>query len=170
MFPIKYLQLNEELEQFEAQVNPSWFNIKFSGHWQTLVGWPVLFGLGTSKHRASHPPLFSQGLKSGSGWRIGWKTWKKSFQLAFRSRLCLLHHRPLGHGILNHLEMKDKIRFWLQKGKVWIENKNGTRWCSEFIDTRWHSVLKTCFVNFFHPITCNNTFCQWNNSVKIRKV
>ena len=53
---------------------------KFSGHWQTLVGRPVppsLLEFATSKHRASHPPLFSHGLKSGSGWRIGWKTWKK---------------------------------------------------------------------------------------------
>ena len=49
--------------------------------------------------------------------------------------------------------MKDKLQFWLQKGKVWIENKNGTRWWSEFVDTRWLPVLKTCFANFFQPIT-----------------
>ena len=62
------LQLNEELEQFDEQVKPSSLRRKFSGHWQTLVGRPVpLLELATSKHRASHPPLFSHGLKSGAG-------------------------------------------------------------------------------------------------------
>ena len=32
-----------------------------------------------------------------------------------------------------------------------VESRNDTRWCPLFIDTRWHTVFKTCFVYYFHP-------------------